>query len=152
MENQGSDCLEVRLDHTGVAYLKKLAVTTRWLFIISLLFVLLVMVRMILRHVTIHPRPERYISNFPLYLEEIFSDGYYIFYYALFIWQLICYLKFAREANKAADTLDSSQFNRSFKAMYRFNILALVHLPVSMGMVILDIWAYYNVSQMPIHK
>jgi hypothetical protein len=42
VENQDENFLEVRLDHTGAAYLKRLAVTTRWMFILSMLSVLLV--------------------------------------------------------------------------------------------------------------
>ena len=152
MENQDENFLEVRLDHTGVAYLNKLTVTTRWIFILSMLFVLLVIIRTIMRNVGHHPPPERYISNFPLYLVERFSNWYYLFYIVFFVWQLVCYLKFIREANKAAETLDSAQFNRSFKALCRSNILALIHLPVSMGMVALDIWVYYNIAQIATHR
>ena len=150
MEKQDNDFLEVRLDPTGAAYLKKLMVTTRWLFIIGMLLSLLLILQAIVR--SPFANPERFSANLPLYLEMKLFNWYTFIYCLFFSWQVWCYWQFARQANKGAVLLDTAQFNHSFRSLYTSSILALVHLCLTMGMAVLEVLADVNLGRMALHK
>lgn len=146
MENQRDSLLEVRLDPTGVALLKRLSVSTRWLFIIGLILTLLFLLDAGIRLAFIHP--ERFASNLPLYLEARLHGWYTLLYCILFIFQLRFYLLFVRQARKGAEVADTALFNDSFQALNKSNVMAIIQLSASVFMGVLEVWANFSISQM----
>ena len=152
MENQDNDFLEVRLDRTGIDQLKKLSVTTRWLFILGMLLTLLLFVRTVVHSPFMSA--EEFSANLPLYLEAKLFNWYTALYCLFFAWQVWCYWQFARQANKGAALLDTAQFNHSFRALYRSSVLALVHLCLTIVMAVLEVLVAFHIAALAraLHK
>lgn len=150
MENQDNDLLEVRLDKTGIDQLKKLSVTTRWLFILSMLLTLLLILQAIGRGSLMSP--EKFSSNWALYLAVKLFNWYTFAYCCFFAWQVWSYWQFARQVNKGAALLDTAQFNQSFRSLYRSSVLALVHLCLTLCMAVLQVLAVFHNLTRILHK
>ena len=150
MEDQQDSFLEVRLTATGAAQLKRLPVTTRWLFIIGMLLNLLLVTNALLRHFLVDP--EKLRSNLPLYIEARLFIWYALAYSVLITFQLRYYLRFTREARMGAEKLDTTQFNNAFQLLNKANTVALIHFSLSILIGFLETWVNVTYAKIIMHR
>lgn len=129
--------------------MKRLSVTTRWLFIFGMALNLLLMINGLLRNILLNP--EKFISNLPLYLEMKLYIWYVLFYSVLFGFQLRFYLRFVRQALRGAEKLDTALFNDSFQLLNKGNVMAIIHISLSMLIGSLEVWTSFNQARKILH-
>jgi hypothetical protein len=151
MENLQTAMLDVPVTPTGLLYLKKLVVGTRWTFALGLVMNLLVLADAGVNLAIV--KPEKYSRFLPIYLFYRVNFWFILLTVAISMANLYIWRRFARRATEAVNVSDTEGFNESLLDLYRSNRLALTGIFLSIGFVVLrvwmDVWSVQRIMHMP---
>jgi hypothetical protein len=138
MENPKKEFLSVSITPDGLAHMRSLALTAKWLFITGTLSTLLYAGIETLRMIRIDA--DRYASNLPLFILMKYGGLFVILGALLSAIQLYMYLQFTTRSKKAIEELDSETFNQCFRYLRKMNQLAFFVIGINILMGLLQVW------------
>ena len=138
MENpHQDDTLIITLSNSGAATLKRLASSTRILFLIGCVVSLLELTATYLRYSTVSLK--EYKSNILLYTQLALSPFYIIIYLGFLLLQIFQFMKFTRLSNASVELGDSESFNRSLNFLQKYNTIGIINFSMGLFMLILNL-------------
>jgi hypothetical protein len=141
----GNEELEVKVTHVGATSLKRLSGIVRWQVILGLIC----SVGAYGNHLFSYwlTDPETFKSIKPIYWEYKFEPVFEFLTSAVFIAQLIFYLRFVRRITRAIDRVDTDAANLSFNNLYQASVFAVFGTAFDLLLFLLDLWANLEIMK-----